>query len=92
MAKAVCSGKNSILSLSGSVCVSAGEGWCRPVSCVRVEVQFTRWLLGSRCKPVGAELLKLQKNQKTRFFLNFFYFLMLFTLKGLGHKNISLKT
>jgi hypothetical protein len=42
MAKAVCSSKNSILSISisGSVYVSAGEGWCSSVGDVRVEVQY----------------------------------------------------
>jgi hypothetical protein len=57
MAKAVCSSKNSILSISGSVCVSAVEGWCRPVGDVRIELQFTRWPVASRRKLVGAELL-----------------------------------
>ncbi len=50
MAKAVCSSKNSILSISSSVCVSAGEGgaawWGCFCTCVRVKGQFTRCPFG----------------------------------------------
>ncbi len=71
--KAVCYRKYSILSISGSVCASAGEEWLQASG--GCESGDTVYSVASRRKPVGAELLKQYRRTKKQ--KSFLIFLML---------------